>query len=128
VWSDRTGEPCRSVWAEENNIIWDFYIVRGERAVVALAQGASEKDPLREDVRGQRRVSRSPWAWETIACARARADRSRHDAAAGPMRYEAPLGCFNEYHLTGDSSFRDFSECLPLAASRTLQHAVSPAA
>lgn len=65
--SGKTGEPCRSVWAEENNIIWDFYIVRGGRAVVALAQGASEKDPLREDVRGQRRVSRSPWAWETCA-------------------------------------------------------------
>lgn len=43
---DRTGEPCRSVWAEENNnILWDFYIVRGESTVVALAQGASEKDP-----------------------------------------------------------------------------------
>lgn len=124
--SDKTGEPCRSVWAEENNIIWDSYIVRGERAAVALAQGASEKDPLREDVRGQRRVSRSPWAWET--CARARPDRSRHAAAARPMRHEAPLGCFNEHRLTGYSSFRDSLDGLTLACVWTLQRALSPAA
>ena len=49
--ADRTGEPCRSVWAEEIILFGTStsYVVE-----VALAQGASEKDPLAsptEDVR-----------------------------------------------------------------------------
>lgn len=121
---DRTGEPCRSVWAEENNnILWDFYIVRGESTVVALAQGASEKDPA---PRGR--------AWATEGLLGAGQHVPEHEQIGlgmtlllGRCNVKRPL-CFNKYHLTGYSSFRDSLDCLPLAAFCTLQHAVSPAA